>query len=48
MEECKYRLCGIIVAPTIPNAIYKIPLFVMISVWGTKPFNKFNTFGEEI
>src|SRR5690348_7132191 len=33
--ECRYKLCGITVAPIIPTAIYKASLF---KEDGTKPF----------
>ena len=34
-DECKYKLCGITVAPKIPSAIYKASLF---GIAGIKPF----------
>jgi Mn2+/Fe2+ NRAMP family transporter len=39
VTEVKYKLCGIIVAPIIPNAIKSAPLSVIIVELGTKPFN---------
>ena len=37
MPECRYRLCGITVAPMIPSAIYSISGLVAISTEGAKP-----------
>lgn len=45
MDECRYRLWGMTVAPTMPSARNSAPLSVMISFCGTKPPSMSDTFG---
>ena len=44
MEECKYKLWGMTVAPTIPKAKNNMDLSVAIFVSGIKPRNTSPTF----
>ena len=46
MEECKYKLWGMTVAPTIPKAKNNMDLSVAIFVSGIKPRNTSPIFGS--
>ncbi|MNJ58220.1 hypothetical protein D3C77_538430 [compost metagenome] len=47
IDECKYKLCGITVAPIIPSASSSILPLVAISVLGIKPRSKGPMLGLE-
>ncbi len=48
MEECRYRLCGITVAPTMPMARYSAPGWCSRSRLGPKPIATPNQLGGDI
>ena len=48
IDECRYRLCGITVAPTMPIARYSAPGCCSRSRLGTRPIATPNQFGCEI
>lgn len=47
MDECRYRLCGMTVAPMMPSARNSAPLSVMTSFCGMKPPSISDMFGSD-